>query len=207
VLYANEEIGGDARTYALATIAATPADPSSTLLAVTTTNPGNGGLAVVDGAIACFGAGTRILTAGGEIAVEALRMGDRVRLARGGSAPVRWLGHRRVVSQAVRVRAGAFGAGMPMRDLVLSPDHAVFFGGALVPVRHLLNGATVAREAVDAVTYWHVELSAHDVILAEGLAAESYLDTGNRTAFAGADEISPPVRPAASLETVRTGRN
>jgi hypothetical protein len=34
------------------------------------------------------------------------------------------------------------------------------------------------------VTYWHVELPAHAVILAEGLPAESYLDTGNRQAFA-----------------------
>jgi hypothetical protein len=33
------------------------------------------------------------------------------------------------------------------------------------------------------VTYYHVELAAHDVILAEGLLCESYLDTGNRAAF------------------------
>jgi hypothetical protein len=37
---------------------------------------------------------------------------------------------------------------------------------------------------VERVEYWHVELDAHDVMLAEGLPAESYLDTGNRTAFA-----------------------
>jgi collagen type I/II/III/V/XI/XXIV/XXVII alpha len=41
--------------------------------------------------------------------------------------------------------------------------------------------------AVDAVTYFHVELPRHDVLLAEGLAAESYLDTGNRSVFANAD--------------------
>lgn len=45
----------------------------------------------------------------------------------------------------------------------------------------------VAREVVDAATYWHVELAGHEVILAEGLAAKSYLETGNRAAFAGAD--------------------
>jgi len=33
---------------------------------------------------------------------------------------------------------------------------------------------------LESVEYWHVELDSHDVILAEGLAAESYLDTGNR---------------------------
>jgi hypothetical protein len=67
---------------------------------------------------------------------------------------------------------------------VLSPDHALHVGGALIPVRHLLNGASVRQEAWPSVTYWHVELDRHDVLLAEGLPAESYLDTGNRAAFA-----------------------
>ena len=80
--------------------------------------------------------------------------------------------------------AGAFARGVPSRDLLLSPDHAVFVGGVLIPVRHLVNGRTVRQERADAVTYFHVELAAHDVILAEGLACESYLDTGNRGAFA-----------------------
>jgi hypothetical protein len=84
----------------------------------------------------------------------------------------------------VRVRRHAFGPDTPCRDLWLSPDHAVFTGGVLIPVRYLVNGASIAQEARDAVTYWHVELATHDVILAEGLACESYLDTGNRGAFA-----------------------
>jgi hypothetical protein len=55
---------------------------------------------------------------------------------------------------------------------------------SLIPIRYLVNGATVVQEAVERVTYYHVELPAHDVILAEGLPAESFLDTGNRAAFA-----------------------
>jgi hypothetical protein len=39
--------------------------------------------------------------------------------------------------------------------------------------------------AAGAVTYYHVELDAHDLLLVEGLPAESYLDTGNRGLFAG----------------------
>ncbi|HEY6433582.1 MAG TPA: Hint domain-containing protein, partial [Acetobacteraceae bacterium] len=31
--------------------------------------------------------------------------------------------------------------------------------------------------------YFHVELERHAVLLAEGLAAESYLDTGDRSSF------------------------
>jgi hypothetical protein len=141
----------------------------------------------------CFALGTRIATPGGEVAVEALAAGMQVRLARGGVAEVVWVGHRRVECRhhprpeevwPVRVAAGAFGRGMPSRDLLLSPDHAVFAGGVLIPVRHLVNGRTVRQEPADSVTYFHVELAAHDVLLAEGLACESYLDTGNRAAFA-----------------------
>jgi hypothetical protein len=83
----------------------------------------------------------------------------------------------------VRVVAGAFGGGLPGRDLWLSPDHAVLVGEVLIPIRYLVNGATIVQVAVDAVTYWHVELERHEVIVAEGLPCESYLDTGNRGAF------------------------
>jgi hypothetical protein len=83
----------------------------------------------------------------------------------------------------VRVAAHALGQGMPHRDLWLSPDHALFIDGVLIPVRYLINGATIVQEHRCEVTYWHVELDRHDVILAEGLPCESYLETGNRGAF------------------------
>lgn len=60
----------------------------------------------------------------------------------------------------------------------------MFVEGVLIPVRYLLNDATVAQVPVAHVTYFHVELPAHAVLLAEGLPVESYLDTGNRTSFA-----------------------
>jgi hypothetical protein len=144
---------------------------------------------------ACFASGTKLLAARGPVAVEALREGDLLVTARG-LAPIRWIGHRRTEPRRhpaphdvmpVRIRAGAFGDGMPLRDLVLSPDHAVFLDGALIPVRHLVNGISIAQEPWDRVTYWHVELARHDVVLAEGLACETYLDTGNRLAFENAD--------------------
>ena len=59
----------------------------------------------------------------------------------------------------------------------------MFIYDGLIPIRLLVNGDTVAQEAVEEVVYYHVELEAHDVILAEGLPAESYLDLGNRGAF------------------------
>ncbi len=51
----------------------------------------------------------------------------------------------------------------------------------------LVNGTSLARMPVETVTYWHVELDAHDILLAEGLPAESYLDLGSRPWFAGSD--------------------
>lgn len=143
----------------------------------------------------CFAAGTRIVTHRGEVMVQHLNVGDRVWLANGSSAAVVWLGHRRVDCRRhprrqdvlpVRIAAHAFGLGRPARDLLLSPDHAVFSDGVLIPIRYLLNDATVRQEDAAAVIYWHVELAEHGVLLAEGLPAESYLDTGNRGAFANA---------------------
>ncbi len=166
-------------------------DPAQTFL------PGSFGFSAGAGGTSlsapCFALGTRIATPQGEVAVEALAAGMQVRLARGGVSEIVWVGHRRVDCRhhprpeevwPVRVAAGAFGRGMPVRDLLLSPDHAVFAGGVLIPVRHLVNGRTVRQEKTDSITYFHVELAAHDVLLAEGLACESYLDTGNRAAFA-----------------------
>ena len=133
----------------------------------------------------CYVAGTRIATTRGEVPVEALRAGDTAALATGGTAPIVWVGHRRLrKADPVRVLAGAFGTGLPARDLVLSPEHALFLDAHLVPVRALVDGVSVIREAWESVTYHHVELERHGVLLAEGLPAESYLDTGNRASFA-----------------------
>ena len=140
---------------------------------------------------ACFASGTKLLTPRGPVAVEALREGERLATPRGLVA-IAWIGHRRTDLRRhprphdvmpVRVRAGAFGPRQPRRDLVLSPDHAVFVDGALVPIRHLVNGTSIAQEDWDHITYWHVELARHALVLAEGMPCETYLDTGNRYAF------------------------
>src|SRR5262249_4072845 len=125
--------------------------------------------------LACFAAGTRILTERGEIAVEELRAGDAViSLTQQRAANVRWIRSRAVARAApVRIEAGAFGEGRPHRRLHVSPDHAVFAGGMLIPVRHLVNGTTIREIAGTAVAYFHVELDRHGVLLAEGLPAES----------------------------------
>ncbi len=154
--------------------------------------------------VICFASGTRIRTERGEVAVEDLRVGDQALTVAGGSRPIRWIGSRSLDDhgralphnqQPIRIRTGAFGDGLPARDLFLSPGHPVLVGveadgsgGLLVPVMCLVNGISVARIPVESITYWHVELDAHDILFAEGLGAESYLDLGSRPWFAGSDE-------------------
>jgi hypothetical protein len=89
----------------------------------------------------------------------------------------------------IRVAANAFGLCKPRRNLLLSPDHALFINDVLIPVRYLVNGSTVAQIACREVTYYHIELPHHDVLLAEGLPAESYLEAGARGAFADCDGV------------------
>ena len=78
---------------------------------------------------------------------------------------------------------------MPKRDLFLSPDHAVFVDDVLIPIKHLINGCTIVQDTRDAVTYYHVGLAHHDIILAEGLSTESSLDTGDRSKFSNGSEV------------------
>ncbi|MBN8899407.1 MAG: Hint domain-containing protein, partial [Rhodospirillales bacterium] len=163
---------------------------------------------VETGTIPCFVTGTRIATPDGWTPVERLRIGDRVLLHDGSVLPVRWLGRRRVDCrrhadparvQPIRVRAGSFGPNQPRRDLFLSPDHALLVDGVLVPVRYLVDGTDIAQVPRRSVTYWHVELPRHEVLIAEGVPAESYLDTGDRDRFA-TPHAAPPVCPGWSAE-------
>jgi hypothetical protein len=65
----------------------------------------------------------------------------------------------------------------PHADFYLSPGHALYLYGLLIPVGHLVNGRSiVAGQHADALTldYFHIELEDHDVVLAEGAAAETY---------------------------------
>ncbi len=147
-----------------------------------------------DAPLPCFAAGTLILTNRGEIPVEHLLADDLViGMRRGKLAPVRRIGRYEVDLRSlpnpdainpVRVLAGAFGPGQPNRDLVLSPDHALYVEGHLITVRHLLNGATIRQESCDSIAYHHVVLDPHEILLANGMTAGSCLDSGQAEACA-----------------------
>ena len=152
----------------------------------------------------CFVSGTMIETPAGEIAVENIRPGDDIRLADGSIGRVHWVGHRRIGCTArpddapIRIRAGALGGNLPRRDLVVSPDHALFLDGVLVPAGLLVDGVRIVCDDAERVTYHHVELERHAILLAEGAPAESYLDTGNRARFANCTLGYDPIDAAGN---------
>ncbi len=142
--------------------------------------------------VPCFCAGTRLAAPGGSIPVEQVRVGDRLLTHAGAARRVRWIGRRSYSAaflarerqlRPVRIIADALGPGLPFRDLLVSPQHALALptpgGTRLVPAVALVDGRAVRREQADGgVTYVHIELDSHDLLLAEGVAAESFLAEG-----------------------------
>ena len=61
----------------------------------------------------------------------------------------------------------------------------MWWARVLVPAGALVDGRGIVQLEVERVTYWHVELDGHDILLAENLPAESYLAMGNRGFFTG----------------------
>ena len=93
----------------------------------------------------------------------------------------------------MRVAAGAFGPGRPHTELFLSPDHAVYVNAVLIPMKHLINGSTIVQVPVDRVTYHHIELAQHDVVLAQGPAG------GEFSGYAGRLQLREPSRADAAV--------
>lgn len=178
----------------------------------------------------CFTPGTLIATPCGERPVETLQPGDLVLTADGAAAPVLFL-HQRVFSgdalaerpncQPIEVAPGALGAGLPRRRLVLSRQHRMLlrsriiermYGTAevLAPVAHLTEAPGIQEITVDQVTYIHVVLADHQVLMAEGALAESlFLGPQAEDGFTESELAalrkrlngrSGPVTPARQLE-------
>jgi hypothetical protein len=160
----------------------------------------------------CFCAGTRIATADGWKLVEDIEAGDKVLRAEGGETEVKWLGRQSVdtrfahpkLASPIRIRKGALGDNLPERDLRLSGDHAIGIDGLLVTASALVNGTTIIQEPdmpIDGFTYYHVETEAHELILAEGLPSESFVDFNGQT-FDNAHE-RPDDRTIAEMDRPR----
>ena len=157
-----------------------------------------------DNEYVCFGAGTLIGTPKGEVAIDDLGVGDLVTTASGDALKVVWIGASRMTwpgagenHRPYLVPGGALGKGMPKRDLILSPQHRVMLSGAPVeamfgtpevfaPVKGLTNLPGVRRmNGKRQVTYVHMLLERHAVILSEGATTESLYPGPVARAFIG----------------------
>lgn len=151
-------------------------------------------------AMVAFLRGTRITMADGlQVPIEDLKPGDRVLTRDSGPQAVRWIG-----MQTLRA-SGAFapitiapGTLNNTAELVVSPNHRLFIYqrvdalGAgrkeiLVKAGLLVNGTTVTQNPGGFVDYFQILFDSHEIIYAEGIAAESlFVDVATRPALPAA---------------------
>ena len=142
----------------------------------------------------CFAAGTQIMTPEGEVAVEALKVGDRVLTLDSDAQVIKWIGSKRMSwfdlianpkLYPVRVRKNALGSGIPDRDLHVSPQHRILVRSkvaqcvlgdfeALVPAIKLVGHPGIEIDkSVKEVEYFHFALEHHSIVYAQAAYAET----------------------------------
>ncbi|EDZ42146.1 MAG TPA: hemolysin-type calcium-binding protein [Rhodobacteraceae bacterium] len=152
-------------------------------------------VSVSSGGVICFTPGTMIETPEGNVAVEDLRESDRLQTRDSGAQDIQWIGSRRMTGarlfampelRPIRIRAGAFDLERPDQEFLVSPNHRMLVKGAiardlfntpevLVAAKDLVNGTTVTRDTqVKEVTYIHLMLPSHQIVLANGVETESF---------------------------------
>ncbi len=145
--------------------------------------------------VPCFTPGTLIATDWGEVDVDTLAVGDRVLTRDHGYQTIRWIGRRDLGAaelarlpklRPVLIAKDALGAGMPARDLRVSPQHRLLLRGAraelltgeaevLAPAVHFVGRPGVARDAAAAgVRYIHLMFDRHEIVRSNGLWSESF---------------------------------
>ncbi len=123
-------------------------------------------------------AGTRILTARGEIEVERLLPGDTALALRGPALlPIAWIGRTVTAEHSVCIDAGALGPNLPRRTLCVAAGQPIFLQAMPVAARTLLNGSTIRPAEREGVDMFHVDVGKAEILFAEGLP----LSSGERT--------------------------
>ncbi|MEO1492641.1 MAG: Hint domain-containing protein [Pseudomonadota bacterium] len=170
--------------------------------------------------IICFVRGTRIRTPDGDVPVETLSVGDMVLNVEGIAHPIRWIGSRRVSTdqlrsnpmlRPVRITAGALGPQSPVADLRVSRQHRLLvrskiaermFGTHEVLISAIkLTGlpGVFIEPSLEETEYFHILFDQHEIVIADGAAAESLLTgplalaTLSKEAQAEIQELLPEV--------------
>ena len=148
----------------------------------------------IEEVVICFTPGTTIATRRGEIPVQQIKVGDLVVTRDNGMQPVRWVGRRNLGRDnllrtpgfnPVRIKAGAFGEGVPQRDMMVSPNHRMLVASetaevmfsereVLVAAKHLVGLDGIETITPDRVSYIHMLFDNHEVVFADGTWAESF---------------------------------
>ena len=80
----------------------------------------------------------------------------------------------------IRIDAGALAPNVPIKDLTVTADHALLVNDILIHAGALVNGSTIhalTRDACgDHYTVYNVETDAHEILLANGAPAETFID-------------------------------
>ena len=119
-------------------------------------------------------AGTRILTARGEIEVERLLPGDTALALRGPALlPIAWIGRTVAAEYSVCIDAGALGPNLPRRTLCVAADQPIFLQAMPVAARTLLNGSTIRPAGREGIDMFHIDVGRSEILFAEGLPLSS----------------------------------
>ncbi|MEM8554112.1 MAG: Hint domain-containing protein [Pseudomonadota bacterium] len=150
--------------------------------------------------LVCFASGTGIATPTGTAPVEQLSIGDLVMTGGGRAIPVKWIGHQTVDHSGtdegratlIRFSRGAIAPEVPCRDLTVTCDHGIIIDGVICHAGALVNGTTIRRLTLDELprrsVVYHVETQRHDIILADGVQSETFVDNVTRQSFDNFDE-------------------
>jgi len=182
--------------------------------------------------IACFTPGTLIATPKGEIAVENLRVGDKVITRDNGLQELRWIGGKELGwhdfsanphLKPILIKAGSLGNGLPERDMMVSPNHRVLVANdrtalyfdeheVLVAAKHLVGSKGIFQVDSVGTIYSHFMFDRHEVVLSNGAWTESFqpgdytlkgLGNAQRTEVF---ELFPELKTEAGVEAYQAAR-
>ncbi|MFV1877215.1 Hint domain-containing protein [Nioella sp.] len=124
-----------------------------------------------------------------------LQIGDAILTDDGNTVPIKWIGRQTVMTRfgpaerlmPVRFDAGSLGQGLPHTDLTVTADHGMLVEDVICHAGALVNGTTITRvplsEMGETYTVYHIETEEHEIILANGAPAETFIDNVSRRVF------------------------